>query len=89
MKNLENFLPTLKLTAVINKNFSLRQKTELLKDGDVPERIFFIVGGEAYASNSTGRYTYFKLPEGSYFGDTHVLTGVPLSYSLFYDDDNG
>ncbi|CAI2369324.1 unnamed protein product [Moneuplotes crassus] len=71
------------------KSFPDRQKTKLLQDGEIPERIFFIVGGEAYASNTTGRYNYFQLPEGAYFGETHILIGLPLSYSLFYSSEVG
>ncbi|CAI2371990.1 unnamed protein product [Moneuplotes crassus] len=71
------------------KSFPDKQKTLLLKDGEMPDRIFFFVGGEAYASNSTGRYNYFQLPEGAYFGDTHVLIGLPMSYSLFYNSEIG
>lgn len=46
----------------------------------IPKKIYFVVEGEAYASNSTGRYLYFKLPDGSYFGETHVLIGKPATF---------
>lgn len=53
----------------------------------VPDGLYFIAKGEAYASNSKGTFVYFRLPAGSYFGDTHLLFGIPLSYSLFYEPD--
>jgi hypothetical protein len=68
------------------RSFPDRQQALLLPKGKVPERLFFIVGGEAYASNTTGCYSYFILPAGAYFGETHVLSGLPLSYNIYYDE---
>ena len=45
--------------------------------------------GEAYATNSTGRFVYFKCPEGSYFGETHILSGIPMSYWICYNETIG
>jgi len=47
-----------------------------MRSGDIPEKVYFIIQGEAYASNKSGRYIYFKLPKGSYFGVSHLLAGV-------------
>lgn len=60
-----------------------------LENKQIPDKIFFFTEGMAYASNATGRYIYFKLPDGSYFGETHALTGIPLSYSLCFDLEIG
>ena len=69
--------------------FADKQRNILLEQGKIPNKIYFITSGEAYAGNSTGRYVYFKLPDGAYFGDSHILAGLPLSYSYFYDEKIG
>ena len=48
---------------LINKSFPDKQDAMLLENGKIPERIFFFVAGEAYASNTTGRFIYFTLPD--------------------------
>lgn len=60
-----------------------------MEAGEIPQKVYFIIQGEAYASNSTGRYIYFKLPKGSYFGSSHLLAGVACSYSLCYNESKG
>lgn len=62
------------------RSFPDCQKNLMLNIDEIPQKIFFVVDGEAYASNSTGRYIYYKLPDGSYFGETHVLIGKPMTY---------
>ena len=57
---------------LINKSIPEKQNPVLLDNGKIPERIFFFVSGEAYASNTTGRFTYFTLTEDSYFGEAHA-----------------
>ena len=69
--------------------FPLKQSNILLEQNKIPDKIFFITSGEAYAGNIKGRYVYFRLPDGSYFGDSHVLAGLPLSYSIFFDETVG
>ncbi|CAI2363314.1 unnamed protein product [Moneuplotes crassus] len=70
-------------------SFPEKQRTSLLKKNKIPEKVYFFTEGMAYASNATGRYIYFKLPEGSFFGETHVLSATPCSYSIFYDEEIG
>ena len=61
----------------------------ILSKGKVPFAVFFVTKGEAYASNSTGKYIYFKFPAKSVFGDTHVMSGIPYSYSIYYNEEAG
>ena len=61
----------------------------ILSKGKIPFAVFFVTKGEAYASNSTGKYIYFKFPAKSVFGETHVLSGIPYSYSIYYSDEIG
>jgi hypothetical protein len=71
------------------RSFPDRQSNILLEKDKIPDKIFFFVSGEAYASNSTGRYIYFKLPDGSFFGEAYAIIGKPLKYSLFYNEEQG
>ena len=64
------------------KSFPTAQSNFLFTSRNIPDKVFFIVSGEAYASNNTGRYIYFKLLKGSYFGVSHLLAGIACSYSL-------
>lgn len=89
MKNSECLRPIQKNIRTIESHFQRNRVIIYSNKNQIPDKILFFTQGMAYASNATGRYIYFKLPEGSYFGETHVLTGIPLSYSLFFDVEIG
>ena len=71
------------------KSFPTAQRNFMFSSGTIPDKVYFIVSGEAYASNNTGRFIYFKLLKGSYFGVSHLLAGIAWSYSLCYDEMKG
>ena len=58
----------------------------LLEKGKVPFAVFFIVKGEVYAGNTTGKYMYFKFSQNSVMGETHLISGLPYSYSVFHHE---
>lgn len=70
-------------------SFPRKQRNVLLNKGKIPNKVFFIVAGEAYATNSTGRYQYFRLPNGAYIGEAHLVLGIPIQYCIFYDVEIG
>lgn len=70
-------------------SFPTHLKNIILPSGHIPKKVYFIARGEAYASNSSGRFIYFKLPIGAYFGASHLLAGVACSYSLCYEEQKG
>ena len=41
----------------------------------------FILRGEVFVTNATGNYKYFALLPRSFFGESHLLFGMPSSYS--------
>ncbi|CAI2372657.1 unnamed protein product [Moneuplotes crassus] len=57
----------------------------ILPKGFVPNGVYFILKGQVFGSNNTGRYCYFKLREKSQFGETHLIDNIPLEYSIHYD----
>lgn len=71
------------------RSFPDRQNNCIIEKGQIPTKIYFFVAGEAYASNQTGRYQYFRLPDGSYIGEAHMLAGIPISYCICYDEEIG
>lgn len=52
----------------------------------MPNAVYFILSGSVFGSNNTGRYCYFKLNSKSQFGETHLVSGTPLEYSIHFDD---
>lgn len=58
----------------------------ILPKYSVPHAVFFILKGEVYGSNATGRYCYFKFKEKMQFGETHVIDDLPLEYTIFYSE---
>ena len=64
-----------------------QQPRLILKRGCTPIAVFFITKGEVYASNSTGKYCYFKFKEKTQFGETHLITNSPYGYNIFYEEN--
>ena len=71
------------------QSISPMQPLVILERGKVPFAVFFILKGEAYAGNSSGRYLYFKFSEKSVVGETHLITGTPFSYTVFFEEFKG
>ncbi len=71
------------------QNFPIRQDPCILQKDEIPDGIYFIVKGEAYASNASGKFKYFTFPEKSFFGETHLLTGIKQSYTIMFDPSHG
>jgi len=57
----------------------------IIKKGEKPKAIYFILKGEVKVGNSTGEYEYFKLGPGNFFGDTSLMLGTKTTYSYTYD----
>jgi hypothetical protein len=87
-ENFANFIPNYEKYKDDRKSIPPHLANIIMSAGAVPDKVFFILG-DAYASNSSGRFIYFKLPKGSYFGVSHLLTGTESSYSLWYDEKKG
>ena len=66
-------------------SIAMKPKVTIQKKGVVPRYVHFIVRGRAVVSNSTGNYPYFKLPEGSWFGESYLLFGLPSSYAIVHE----
>jgi hypothetical protein len=64
------------------------QPRKILEKGRIPFAVFFIIEGEVYASNTTGKYIYFKFNENSVIGETHLISGIPYSYSVFHHESD-
>ena len=51
--------------------------------------MFFVWKGMAYGSNASAKYQYFRFEERHYFGETHLLLGIPISYSVHFHPKTG
>ena len=60
------------------------QTTTIIQQNKIPNKIIFVHHGEVYGSNATGRYIYFRLIGGAYFGEGYVLSQIPSTYSINY-----
>ncbi|CAI2372725.1 unnamed protein product [Moneuplotes crassus] len=65
----------------------VEQTCNIIPQGKIPTKLIFVKEGVVYGGNSTGRYVYFRLKKGSYFGEGYILNQKPSSYSINYFRD--
>lgn len=58
-----------------------RYKSIIYEKGEMPKYVYFLLKGEVFFTNESGTFHYFKLSNGSYFGDVNILLNYKSSYS--------
>ena len=69
-----------------DKSIGHKQDLAIIRKGEVPKYVHFILRGEVFVTNATGNYKYFALLPRSFFGECHLLFGMPSSYSYTVDE---
>ena len=71
----------------LSNNFELPKQLDnyIIKKGDPPKGIYFIISGEVIVGNSTNEFEYFRLKKGEYFGDSSLMAGTLSSYNYYYE----
>lgn len=46
-----------------------------MNSGDIPHSVVFILKGDIYYGNRDGKYQFFTLSSGSFFGEEYILFG--------------
>ncbi len=56
----------------------------IMRRGEVPEAVVFILRGEVYYGSGDCKYQFFTLSNGSFFGEEYIVFGEQSSYSVFH-----